>query len=562
MSSLKRGKNLHFEVHGQANNRWNLIEIFDEQPEAAALARKLFDSGNYQAVRMLREKFDRDSNEFDSFELLFLGRKRRASKYDEDDLAIPCRSPSDLYSSEGRKAITRLLASVLESWELTATEILYNLDNYARLQASGTQILNAVQRVSIAQSRETGEPVTERMRHLFALIDTAAGQLRKKLAAGVPSLRDMRFIDVIDQVKDREDHRLLLAASIAAELGTLKGTPAKFERLMSFMRFDHPAWVMKTLDMFLSEQLAHRRLLKSLFDVTDLVALLESIARLSRGALGERATNEHLSLLDGFLKARHLSQCRAVLVGHISHELAVNRRLTDLDLLGEFKAIARLGNGIGEAIDADLPDRPLLELLDERFGRLLNPQTLGEFLAAGRNPAEKVQKLIDLERFVVGPSNRRLLANYIVPLLSDPVNEAFWLEPMGAGHAARMKLVTRLQKRVHVSGFQSLHKSRIAGQLDRLGAQLLVRSKILQRLKKSDASAAHKGQKLLIMLAEGYFTDGEARDAAEADMRQYMNEPAFLAPVVEAKSRTEREKAVIRLKKLLADAGIAAPGAL
>lgn len=562
MAPPGQGRNQHFEVHGLNGSRWALIEIFDDQHEATEEAKRQFESGGFLAIRLLRETFDRDSNEFHSFELLHLGRRRRSSKYDEDGLAVPCHSPADLYSREGRRAITRLLAAQLDSWEMTAVEILYNLDNYVRLQNAGTHLQNAVQRIAIAQAGASGEPVAERIRAIFGLIDKAAGQLRER-AKKAPLLAERRFVSLLEDIREHEDRRFLLAVSLAEDLKALPDSVRKFERLLSFMRYDHPSWAVKTLDLFLSEQLAHRKVLRRLVgDELPLIGLLEGAARLARGMLGEAARDEHAAILDGFLKARLLPQCRSILVGHVAHELAVNRRLTAEDLIGEFKGLARLGVGIGDAIDADLPDRPLAEMLEERFSRLLNPQTLGEYLAQGRNPAEKVQRLLDLERQVIGAANRRVLANYMLPLLIDPSHESFWFEAASSGHVGRLKLVHRLQKQVLSSGFQTLHKTRLAGQFDRLAMRLLSDSRLLMKLERAPGTAAEKGRKLLQMFADGLFTEGEAREAAEVEIRRYMSDPAFLAPITDAKTREERDAAIERLKTLLLGAGIAAPDAL
>ncbi|GEQ99390.1 hypothetical protein JCM17845_00140 [Iodidimonas gelatinilytica] len=561
MWPTRRGQNTHYELHGQTGARWTVLDVFDDQKEAAAEAEKVFRSGNYRAVRVLRERFDRDSSEFNSLEVLFFGRKSKPSKYDDDELAVFCRKPADLYSSESRRVIARLLAPVLESWNSTPVELLHDPDLYNRLQGAGSNLLSAVQRLAIAQVRHTGEPVTERMRGNFALIDKAAAELRQVHAIGLPVIGDLRFVDVIETLAEAKNRSFLLACVLAVDLRQYPDGVAKVERLISLIRLDHPLWVLKSLDLFLSEQLTHRRLLRHLIPDEDLVTLLEHVAALSRGMLGDAASSTAVSMLDAFLRARLLPATRHVLVGHIRHELTVSQRLTGDDLQKEFAALARLGSGIGDLLDVDLPDRPLVDLLEGRMRRLLNPQTLGEYIVEGRNPADKLQRLIALEQHCLGDANRRLIANYMSPLIHDGANEAFWLEPLGAGYAGRMKLLARLQKRLLASNMQALHKSKLTGQLDRLCVRLMADSGVLNRVAHSQGAPFDKACRLLRMIVDGHFTEGEAHQLAEADIRRYMADPDFLAPILSKAKGPQRDEAIGRLKTLLSKAGLAAADA-
>ncbi|WP_281302160.1 MULTISPECIES: hypothetical protein [unclassified Iodidimonas] len=556
MRQKVKSKSVHYELHGQNGASWSVLGIFDDQSEAKEQAEKIYRAGTYRAVRVLRERYEEDSGDFNSLELLFLGRKVKPSKYDDDELAVFCRKPEELYSSESRRLIARLLATVLDGWDATPLELLHDPALYTRLQNTGTHLLKAVQNLSVAQVRKSGEPVAERIRANFAVIDKAAAHVQRCHAGGLPSLADKRLADAVQLLEDRENRRFLLSCVLAADLQSHKGGVAKVDRLIALIRLDHPEWVMRTIDAFLSEQLMHRRLMRALFPDEDATDFLEKLAALSRGHLPEEGQSPMTAMLNGFLAANVLPACRTMLISHIRHELTVGHRLTKGDLQDEFCALWRLGDGIGDGIDAELSDKPLDELLEGRTRRLLNPQTLGEYIATGHNPADKLQKLIDLERFCIGSSNKRMIANYMMPLLSDAPNEEFWLTPLGTGYAGRMRLLTRLQKRLIVSHLQDLPKNKLTERLDVYCLKLLENSKIFDRLAKSEGPSFDKAQRILRMLADGYFTHGEARALAEAEARRYMAEKDFLLPLTKIPKGSERLEAVQRLKKLMASAGL------
>lgn len=558
MLSFKVEKTIHYELHGQTGNRWTMLEVFDDKDEATKQAEKVFRTGAYRSIRLLRERYDQEQGEFNSLEILFLGRKIKPSKYDNDELAIFCNSPADLYNLSSRRAMARLFAPVLDAMDITPVEILHNLDHYTRLQASGTHLMNAVQRLAIAQVRHTGEAVSERMRILFSLIDHAVTRLQQTRQAGVPHLNKGHFADLLDILETNKDRSYFLAIAIAEDLGTYQNCLAKMERLVGMLRFDHPDWARHVLDLFLSEQIQHRRLLRTLLPADDLVDLLGHILALSEGRLTSE-NNAAVATLNTFLGANILPATKAMLIGHIQHELATRNRITGDDLSKEFAALHHLNDIMGDTLDTESPDRPLTEQLADRIARLLNPQTLGDYLADGRNPANRLQRLIVLERHCISAANRRTLVNYMLPLLYDSANESFWLDPVGAGYAGHMRLLARLQKRILASGLQDLHKAKLSSRLDELCVALLEKSKILARLDKADAPVFDKGCKILTMLADRHFTKGNCDHIVKTQMHHYLADPAFIGHITCMPKSAERSRAADRLGTLLEKAGFDRP---
>ncbi|MFQ5348074.1 MAG: hypothetical protein ACE5ED_09565 [Rhodothalassiaceae bacterium] len=562
MQRSRRQRDTHYEVHGFRKNHWILLEVLETRDEAAELAERSYRSGAYQAVRVLRERFDPGEGAYDSLEILLLGRKRKPSKHDSSMPAVFCRTAPDLYTPEARRTITRLLAPLLDGLELTTVEILYSLDNYRRVEAAGTRLLQAVQQAAVAQVRETGEPVAERIRQIQSVISSALAALRRAEESGRPRIGEGRFVDLVARMKNLGDKEFLLSMALADDLCTQEGTRAKLGRLLSLMRFDHPLWALEILDLFLSEQLQHRRLIQTLLPAQALIDRLELIAALARGDLDGRDVPDEAQMLARFMTARLLPKCRDVLIEHIVYELNTKRRFTGEGLVGEFAALGRLMTALGEPVISVLGESSLREMIEDRCARLLNPQSLGDFLALAPTPAEKLTRLLDLEQQTIGDANRRVLARYMIPLVTMSNHEAFWTRPAAANVRGRLQLLARLQRRVLASDLASGYKSRIGGALDDMCLKIIRANGVFERLAGADMPPSRRAESLLAMMAEGCFTEGKARAAAEAEAVRHMANPAFLEPLSQAENREERDAAIARLRRLLTEAGVAAPGSL
>ena len=106
---------IHFEIQGRRGASWTILELMYDADKAKEEGEKRFKSSAFPAVRVIREKFDPNDNSYSSMEMLYLGKKIKASKYDDSE-QTPCWKPADLYSYEGRRTITELLGNDLERW--------------------------------------------------------------------------------------------------------------------------------------------------------------------------------------------------------------------------------------------------------------------------------------------------------------------------------------------------------------------------------------------------------------------------------------------------------------
>ncbi len=557
LGSRQKKRNVHFEVHGLRGSSWTVLEIFDDQGQATRAADKLFRSTTYQAVRVLKERYDPKTGQFHSFEILYKGRKVKPSKFDAKRPVAFCWKVEDLYSHEGRRAIAAHLRTTLDQWEMTALEILYNLDNYLKLDQAGTAIQAAVQHAAIAQVKETGESVGERMKKLYQLIDTAVADLKRFQEKGFPTIDEERFSELLERLSDKEGRRFILCGAIAEDLRRCDGARAKLRRLVSLMRENHPRWVARILDNFISETLMNRKLVEEILGEHDMVDRMVAAGRLTRGQLPERPhDSEEIRRLNRYLGLKLLPATRDALLDWLGQELMGNRRLSGGDLLAECRAIARLMDVVREEFDFDIDGTSLSEVLEERCARQLNAASIGAYLEEFRTPADKLTALLHLEPFVIGPANKRTLANYMLPLIASSQNEAFWC--MGdESPTRRAQRLVRMQQRVLASSLQELHREKLATRLDELCLRVYEAADLFRRLRQQKKSAFVRAEQLLRLMADGYFTEGRARELAAAEVKRYMRDKSFAAGLAEIADPEERRRRLVAFRDLLSRAGIA-----
>ena len=71
-----------------------------------------------------------------------------------------------------------------------------------------------------------------------------------------------------------------------------------------------------------------------------------------------------------------------------------------------------------------------------------------------------------------------------------------------------------------------------------------------------DTGKEHKVLKLLSMLADGYFTEGESRSRAEAQALIYMRQPGFTDSLIASNPQEKPETILLKFRDLLNLAGL------
>ena len=81
-------------------------------------------------------------------------------------------------------------------------------------------------------------------------------------------------------------------------------------------------------------------------------------------------------------------------------------------------------------------------------------------------------------------------------------------------------------------------------------------TQVLKKLHQLDISLQEKATKILSMIADNYFTDGNCREQAEQQVRIYMKQQDFTEGLIAGLEREAAEQTLMNFRELLVRAGI------
>ncbi|MEC9346463.1 MAG: hypothetical protein VYB54_09555 [Pseudomonadota bacterium] len=523
-----RHENIHYEVLGQRGTSWTIVAVVDEQEEAMNAARTA--KMSYRAVKVMRERFDPSTNTYRSGQIFYSGPAPKVSKYDPEEMPGICWKFEDFYSYEGRRSINRLLRAELVQWGLTATELIHSLEHVERLQDHGTALQRAVQQTAIAQIRETGQGVQERIKQIYELIDIGTAHLRrdKDSVARLRTISDS--IDpLVEDFAGRESRAYLLNTALTRYLGDVRSYGEKLSRITALVRDDHPAWVHEVVDSFVGEILTLGNIVHRL--VGERLSLKDELATIADLTLGRLDAGDHTvepaaHVISRLIRAGKMPCARQSLEHHLIEQLRGKHPLVEGDVAAESSAAKELMDRLRNDDGSWIGDMAMMEAAGSRCSRWLNPETIAEFLAPAQTPEDRAARLMELEPNVVGAANKRRLAEYLLPIIVSPQAEVHFTGTDG-GVSTRMKAIAGLQNQILASGLQEMHMRRTAERLDAYCCKLMQKARMVERLTTGEGSVSDKCIGLLKMIMDGYFTVGNADAQARQAIRALMAAPTF-----------------------------------
>lgn len=556
------GVNIHYEILGRRGSSWTIVEVKDDRDEATKMAENLWKTRQYSGIRVVKESFDKAENDFSSVEIYTRGSNRKKSKYDQSGTISPCLTPDDLYGPDGRRSIWELMHKSLSEWRITPTELLHSLDHYYRLYNAGTLLQNAVQRTAVSFDTEQ-DSIQKRMQKIYKVID-ASIDIMKSTKESVPSLETGRLKPLVADLENKPNRRFLLTCAIVEYLRPAATLSDKLGRVIIFLTASRPPWVMEILDQLISEFLMHEQVLYQLMgEKEDRGAFMVELAYFQCGELNLMGEDEHsprfsedVLRLNGFLSENTLPKCSHVLVERLKKEIELPKQINKHGLVGQLRALNELTSVLETLHKDDLNTLDhVMEGVKARAGRLINSQSISEMLSTTSQPIKQINQLMDLEEVTVGNNNKRVVANYVLPILSRPEYESIFIG-LDQNPVQRMTDLVDLQKRVMAAELTEMHRRKISEKLDQFCHVILDNTQILKKIHQLDISLQDKSRKILTMLADGYFTSGSCRTSAEHQVRVYMKQPKFTDGLIMGLDRSEAENTLIEFRDLLARAGI------
>jgi hypothetical protein len=560
---LSISQRTHYEILGKEVRTWAILEVRNSRAEALEYAEEIWKSEKFVGIKVIKESFDQETSEFSSVEIFNRGANRKESKYDKTGTIAPCLSPNDLYSADGRRSIWDLLGNSLTVWQITPTELLHNLDHYYKLYNDASKLQDAVQRTAVTFEDEQNS-IQSRMQKLYKVIDLAVSVMKQTLV-DVPPLDAGKLKPLLASIEEAPNRHFLLLSSITSYIKPTLTLSDKFGRIVTLLSVSRPSWAMQALDQLLSEFLLHSSLILKLLGSDaekNRGQFLRQLTYLQSGKLDLIDTSGHsakfsddILRLNSFVSESKLPETRYVLISRLKKEIEEPKPISNKGLQDQLVVLC----GIKDLLESFDLETHILEDIEEaistRMARLINSQVIGELLYEIECPFEQIHMLLDLEEYAAGASNKRTIANFILPILSRPDYEAIFIgindNPLNC-----MPKLTELQNRILNTEFSEMHRRKISEQLDIFCRTIMDSTQILKKVHQLSIKIQDKAIKLLGMLADNYFTEGECRDQAEKQVRLYMKQPGFTEGIISDLPATDRPLALLEFKALLEQAGI------
>jgi hypothetical protein len=548
-----------FEIFGCDARGWTAIGIHDGEAEAVEQAHQQR-RGGYTAVRVLRVSYDESAGSYLEREVLFLGDRQKtqvAESGKREDGGALCATLSDFYTPRSRRAVKRLLGDWLGRMNITAVELLHHPDYIAKLENAGTVLQGAVQRAAIAQGRNSGRNVQERMRELFALVDKAAARVRQDSRAGrLPRIVDGRINMLLGSLPQGPERSYVFGVALSDWIREGKSIGAKLTQLIELLPDASPE-ALALMDPYIAEFVEDAAALTELLGpMAHLGAAVLRIADLAQGRLAAGdAPDDALVLLNAQLAAGRLPRCREALIRRLTGTLRGPRELTDGGAVAEIafnqELRRRLLSDSGDMVGGE----DLSEAFESRVERHLHPEAIGRLLDRLTSPIDRINRLLDIEPGVPPGGQKNRLGEYLLPIVMLPANESQFIEgktPL----AERLRALATLQRRIASAGFNDTMRAKATAKLDDYCFALVRSSGIIDRIDKGGDRIPDKGVALLRLCAAGLFTDGQARDAAQRMALRYLKHPAFLPSYVGDGDEPSKRQKLMALCQLLDAAGL------
>ena len=548
-----------FEVSACDTRGWTTTGMYENEAEASEQAHQQR-RGGYSAVRVLRVVYDENAGSYLEREVLFLGDRQKTPNAEggkREDGGALCATLSDLYTPRSRRAVKRALGDWLGRMNITAVELMHHPDYIGRLENAGTVLQGAVQRTAIAQNRNSGRNVQERMREIFNIVDKAAARVRLDARAGrLPRIADGDVNAILGQLPRGPERSYVFGVALTDWIREGKSIGAKLVQLIQLFANAEPE-TLALMDPFVSEFLEDASALTELLGpMENLGAAVLNIADLAQGRIGaEASAGEPLALLNAQIAAGRLPRCREALLRRLIGTLKGYRELTDGGAVEEIafnrKLRQRLLNPSGEMMGGD----GMRDAFESRVERHLHPEAIGRLLERLASPVDRINRLLDIEPGVPPGSHKTRLGEYVLPIILLPANEAQFTEGK-APLAERLRALAQLQQRIQASGFSETLRVKASAKLDEHCCALMRSSGIIDKIDRGPEGVQDKGLALLRLCAAGLFTEGQAQDSARRMALRYLKHPSFLPAYVGEGEEAEKRQRLVLLRQLLEESGL------
>jgi hypothetical protein len=515
---------IHYElfVRRKAGAQWTLEIASENRAHALQTAEDVLEQGRAVAVRVSKETLDKETGEYKSIAIFTKGMvdggKPKKEVEDRDPL---CVQPADLYTAHARDRIGRLLEGWLTRHKATPFELLHRPDLVEQLEASGTDLQHALQKIAIPEAEARGQTVHEVIRHFQGLVERTVANLMKAFKRGdLPDLDKEGFAKAAERLVADPDRAFLLGAGVAASISVASNWSDKIARLLDLADAapEEPrarAAALAAIEQPLAEIIGSRAGMADLLNnQDDLGATLAAMTRMTGGAAVEALIRIEASVrgcmpeLSG--TARRLSEwlagddfpsVRKAIAERVLTELNGVRRLKPSDAEAEIEYLRALAMSLTAAAGRILQAEDIQGAFTTRSKTLLNGDFIEALLGRDRSAHEEIKMLIRLAENVMGAVNKRNAARW----LSANISAMRFEKELRQGPdspVAKLSHLAMLQRSLARSGLVREDFEPLCAKLGDIGALIEADSRLLTMLVRAPAPLPHR-LTLLAKLAMG-----------------------------------------------------------
>lgn len=545
---------IHYELHlrRRAADDWALDHAGEDRAAMLAAAEAMLASRGAVAVRVVKEVFDAQSGRFSSVNVLEKGEAapRRAAVKRKVDAALPCTSAADLHTAHARERIGRLLEGFLRRHRITPWELLHRPDLAESLEASGSDIQGAVQRIAVAEAQARGASTHDMVRAFQRLADDGLERLiRDGRRKAFPELDVGSFAEAAGRMAEAPDGLRLLSGGVAA---CLAGLPwfAKLERLADLLEAAPVAGrarglAERALEPPLTEMLAGGAPLEVVLDdAPDLGGRLAVLMRLAghaeMQALAKVAPDSLRGLPDAQGAAARLGPLlagpafeplRRALAAHVLRELEGPRRLRPGDPEGEIEILRALAAVLTASGTRLVAHEDLQAAFVARSRQLVAHDFVTLFTADRGGALAEARALVRLCENVTGVINKRQGGRWLLGVLQSLRFETEvrgWAETPGA----RLAALATLQRAVLAAALPEPESAAAVKRLGEAGGWIEAEAGVVAAIVRSAAPPVTRATVLVHLAAGETAPLGPVADRAREEALRLLRQPQVRSELV------------------------------
>ena len=558
---------VHFEIFARrAGGSFNLELAVEDRERAFEAASEMLEGGRFVAVKINKETLDTESGEYKTINILSKGEAEKPkSKLAVEDAGPPCISPSDLYSVHARDRIGRLLEAWLVRNRATPFELLHRPDLIEKLDASGTDLQHAIQKIAVPEAQARGVGVHEIIRGFQQLIQRSIDRVLADRRKGrFADFKKEAFAAACERLGDDAERQYLLGAGVAAFIAPANSWSEKVALLLDLAEMAPKEGKARGLALHVIEQ-PLGEILQSRVGMSDMLGadldLGDNLAALTRlaaadavKALARVDTNVARLMppltgpaerLAGWLTSASFEGVRGSLSKRVLSELNTTRRLRPADPRGEIEILRVLAMALTAGSGRLLPLDGVREAFIERSKMLVATDFVQSYLAEERSGIQEALDLVWLLENVTGGVNKRQAARW---LLSTVTSLRFDTEMNAAGESpkARLNHLAELYRQLGRSGADTAGVDEVLQRIGDLGGRIEAENKFTAMLVRAQAPFAQKLGILLKMAAGETAPPGPASDRAKAEALRLVRAPEAREQLAGAPEIMEQVRALVQ----------------